>query len=316
MYRYDSNLGFVENYVSIFPREMQDGIFFRNAYNFDSQKYEAGYYNERLERVIAVDLYPDNQVYCSPFSGGLAVMEITGADGNMYITMIDAAGKQMFEPVVAEDYYPRVLDGYVIAKKDGELWLMDQTGSFVHNLTADFPECEVSVEMMHGGYSGSSTFGDDFSEGWFVLDYRYDGSSYRRFYPVVKAAEAGAEIYDLGVLTPAPVEAVTEYEEPEETVEKNYVRMDNFVIEGKWKSVGSYGFGQAQPGAIVIFNGNNCNFFSPQDTYAFYQDGDNYRLDTTSFLSTDTLSFTVKTIDADHIDVYYGDNVTELERVG
>lgn len=91
--------------------------------------------------------------------------------------------------------------------------------------------------------------------------------------------------------------------------------MDGFTIEGKWKSIGSYGFGQAQPGAIVVFNGTNCNFFSPQDTYAFYQGGNNYKLETTSFMSTDTLSFTVKIIDSDHIDIYRGDNITELERV-
>ena len=78
--------------------------------------------------------------------------------------------------------------------------------------------------------------------------------------------------------------------------------MNNFSIEGKWKSVGSYGYG------------TNCNFFSPSDTYAFYADGDDYRLECTSFMSTSTAAFTVKIIDADHIDVYYGDNITELQR--
>ena len=91
--------------------------------------------------------------------------------------------------------------------------------------------------------------------------------------------------------------------------------MDGFTIEGKWKSIGSYGFGQAQPGAIVVFNGTNCNFFSPQDTYAFYQDGNNYKLETTSFMSTDTLSFTVKIIDFDNIQIYRGENITHLARV-
>jgi len=96
--------------------------------------------------------------------------------------------------------------------------------------------------------------------------------------------------------------------------EKTYITMNNFSIEGKWKSVGSYGFGQAQPGAIVAFDGTNCNFFSPSDTYAFYADGNDYRLECTSFMSTSTATFTVRIIDADHIDVYYGDNVTELQR--
>lgn len=91
--------------------------------------------------------------------------------------------------------------------------------------------------------------------------------------------------------------------------------MRDFSIEGKWKSVGESGFGQAQPGAIVAFNGTNCNFFSPKDTYAIYQDGDTYKLDVTSYLFADTLTFTVNTIDEDHIVITSGQTVTELERV-
>ncbi len=88
-----------------------------------------------------------------------------------------------------------------------------------------------------------------------------------------------------------------------------------FSIKGKWKSVGSEGFGQAQPGAIVIFEENNCNFFSPYDTYAFYKDGSGYKLETTSFLALDTLSFDVTVKDNNHITVYYGGQATELQRV-
>ena len=36
-----------------------------------------------------------------------------------------------------------------------------------------------------------------------------------------------------------------------------------FEIEGKWKSVGDYGFGQAQPGNIVSFDGTHCIFLVP-----------------------------------------------------
>ncbi|MBQ3286681.1 MAG: hypothetical protein IJI40_03010 [Firmicutes bacterium] len=88
-----------------------------------------------------------------------------------------------------------------------------------------------------------------------------------------------------------------------------------FSIEGKWKNVGDYTWGQAQAGAIVIFNGTNCNFFSPSDTYAFYKDGDNYKLDCTSMLFSDTLSFTVKIIDNDNIEIYNGKNCLEMKRV-
>lgn len=88
-----------------------------------------------------------------------------------------------------------------------------------------------------------------------------------------------------------------------------------FSIVGKWKSTGSYGFGQAQPGAIVVFEENYCNFFSPRDTYTFYQDGKDYRLETTSFMSTASLSFTVKVKDKNHIEIYYNGTTTELQRM-
>ena len=81
------------------------------------------------------------------------------------------------------------------------------------------------------------------------------------------------------------------------------------------KSIGDSGFGQAQPGAIVAFDGTNCNFFSPKDSYTLYQDGDTYKLDVTSYLFADTLTFTVNTIDEDHIVITSGQTVTELERV-
>ena len=57
----------------------------------------------------------------------------------------------------------------------------------------------------------------------------------------------------------------------------------SFALNGKWKNVSSAGIGQAQPGAIIVYYGKNCNFLSPQDTYVFYKDGDNYRLDVTTF---------------------------------
>lgn len=90
---------------------------------------------------------------------------------------------------------------------------------------------------------------------------------------------------------------------------------DDFVIEGSWLSVGSSGFGQAQPGMTVTFDGTHCNFFSPYDTYAFYQDDGQWRLDCTSFLFSETLTFKVEVIDANSINVYYGSDCTELSRM-
>ena len=87
-----------------------------------------------------------------------------------------------------------------------------------------------------------------------------------------------------------------------------------FAIEGSWLSVGSDGFGQAQPGMTVTFDGTHCNFFSPYDTYAFYQENGQWKLDCTSFLFAETLTFRVEIIDGDFINVYYGSTCTELRR--
>ena len=89
-----------------------------------------------------------------------------------------------------------------------------------------------------------------------------------------------------------------------------------FRLEGKWKNVGAYTFGQVQSGAIVVFDGKNCNVFSPKDTYAFYKDGSDYKLECTSLLFSETLTFRVKIVDKDHINIYYGSNYLEMSRVG
>ena len=113
-------------------------------------------------------------------------------------------------------------------------------------------------------------------------------------------------------------EPAAEPEEPAEeppAPQKSYTNPKKFSIEGKWKNVGSYTFGQVQSNAIVVFDGTYCNVFSPQDTYAFYKDGDDFRLDCTSFLFSDTLSFTVKIVDKNNIDIYNGTNYLELTKV-
>jgi len=88
-----------------------------------------------------------------------------------------------------------------------------------------------------------------------------------------------------------------------------------FSIEGKWKNTGSYTYGQVQNGAIVSFDGTNCNVVSPADTYAFYKNGSNYRLDCTTMLFSETQSFTVKVTDKNHISIYVGNNSLDLSRI-
>ncbi|MBQ9041673.1 MAG: hypothetical protein IJ111_02530 [Eggerthellaceae bacterium] len=90
-----------------------------------------------------------------------------------------------------------------------------------------------------------------------------------------------------------------------------------FSIEGSWKSVGSVGFGQAQPGITVTFDGEQCNFYSPADTYRLYESGGTLKLDCTNMLWKDTLTFDVEVVDNDHITIYTGspNTTTQLERL-
>lgn len=77
----------------------------------------------------------------------------------------------------------------------------------------------------------------------------------------------------------------------------------SFDIKGTWKSVGESGWGQAQPGAVVVFGDGQANLYSPADRYAFYKDGDDYRLDVTGLLGGNH-SFVVKVVDKNNIELY------------
>lgn len=84
--------------------------------------------------------------------------------------------------------------------------------------------------------------------------------------------------------------------------EDSYIVPYSYDITGKWKNIGESGFGQAQSGAIIIFNGNRCNFYSPSDAYAFYLDEDRYVLSLTSLLG-ESMAKTVYIIDDDNIKI-------------
>jgi len=77
----------------------------------------------------------------------------------------------------------------------------------------------------------------------------------------------------------------------------------SFDIKGSWKSVGDSGWGQAQPGAIVQVGDGQASLYSPADRYAFYKDGDNYRLEVTGLLGGN-FTFLVKVIDKNNIELY------------
>ncbi len=76
-----------------------------------------------------------------------------------------------------------------------------------------------------------------------------------------------------------------------------------FSIQGTWKSVGTKGWGQAQPGAIVQFGESQATLYSPRDTYAFYKDGSDYKLEVTGVFGG-TSTFKVKVRDVNNIELY------------
>lgn len=99
------------------------------------------------------------------------------------------------------------------------------------------------------------------------------------------------------------------------SVKSNY--LDSFSIEGTWKNVGNTTCAQIQEGSIVNFDGSNCNVYSPNDTYAFYEADGVYHLDCTSPFASDSLCFTVNIVDSDNIElISSGSTVIKLCRVG
>ncbi|MBR6334711.1 MAG: hypothetical protein IKR90_01010 [Clostridia bacterium] len=94
-------------------------------------------------------------------------------------------------------------------------------------------------------------------------------------------------------------------------------RIKDFKIEGKWKNIGNTSCAQMQVGSITSFDGTHCNVYSPSDTYAFYEQNGEYRLDCTSFFAGDSMNFTVRIIDNDNIELTYSEDTTvKLQRVG
>ena len=281
-----------------YPLIIKKGTFFSYA---DNNFNGAGYYSlAEGSLILPVTQYPDNFKYCTPFFDGFAIMMINGADNQPYVTVIDENAKEQFEPLVYSDkVYPELVDGCLIANVGG--WsLIDTKGQTVHSISGDFPGCS-KLSFRNGG------------DGFLLVSYvGSDYTNYLKYYSVADAIAAGSSVYDVGALTPADISHTA----PESGTTPEYITMSDFSIEGKWQSVGVYGFGQAQPGAIVAFDGTHCNFFSPSDTYALIASGDGYELDVTSFGSTDSLSFTVGIVDENHIDLIGSGGTTQLARVG
>lgn len=309
--RYDSAFKGYYGYV-----HAQEGVF----YYWDDNSF----YDYNCNKIISIPEFPEKVKVSNvgAFSGDYAPIVLTGADGCSYVTMLKRDGTLAYEPVKFTNYNSgRYWHGYFFVNAKDYL---DPTGKLIKEtgdyFVKDFLNIAEDVTLL-------SVVDNKYESHWYIDGFGFcndDGTHVIRKWD-------GTEVYDGITISNDAVyadgaEPYVKQDEPVQqpieqtsqapvTPSKSYTNVKNLSIEGKWKSVGSYGFGQAQPGNIVAFDGINCNFFSPKDTYAFSKDGDNYKLECTSFMSTDTLTFTVKTVDEDNIDIYYGDNVTELTRV-
>lgn len=284
-----------------------------------------------LDGNILFDLpsFPDGVRYkmIDDFSGGYAALYLVGVDGNGYVTLIDGTGNIQYDPVQCRAFkeYTNTnmiecesFNGYIFMYEDQELHIINPQGESVR-IGDNFSSLSGSSWVVDNGFS--LAIGEDYMYVNTSESAKYvslDGKSTIESV-VAKYNDAGQLLYTgtNGLLTYVQNSAKEEFAPepvPSDGAEKNYASFSNFSIEGKWKNVGTYTFGQVQSGAIIAFDGTNCNFYSPKDTYAFYKDGDRYKLECTSLLA-ETLSFTVKIVDKNNVDVFVDSDILELTRV-
>ena len=225
------------------------------------------------------------------FSGGYLPIFLKGADSKYYVTVVDTSGKQMYEPVKTSDSNWFSNSNYFCS--NGKVFISENKQYFLVDTSGKKNQLSINLSGNIEGYDGDYVY---HSGGIWNLK---DNSELTAYFPINSNAYSNRS---------------DESSDVSSAKQKNYVTKNDFSIIGKWKNIGEYTYGQAQTGSIINFDGTNCNFYSPKDTYAFYKKGDNYRLDCTSPLG-DTASFTVKIIDDDHIDVSNGSNIVELKRV-
>lgn len=264
------------------------------------------------------------------FSGGYSAIYMRGADDNRYASIVNEQGEIQYEPKqiagqsFSDDFASCSHNGYIFTRNmiiapDGtEKHLGDDLTGLANTelLYDEWDPAGGYAVAIGGGYIIEKTIGQiticslDGTKkiDKFTANYNSDGN--------LIYTDQNGEKHVSGIAYEGESNGSASSDGTQvEHTSKNYISVDDFSIEGKWKNVGETTWGQAQAGAIIVFDGKNCNYFSPNDTYAFYMDGDDYKLDCTSPLG-DTISSTVKIVDDNNIDIYSGSTVVELTCVG
>lgn len=272
------------------------------------------------------------------FSGGYAPMRLVGADKCLYVTMFDKNGQLLYEPIKCDSDL-KYFEGYFYIDDASYITpegkIVEDSGD---DVVRDFVGINENVALRQIGsmesellYKNGYGFfkkedgihvkkwdgSEEFSQITIGSETVYFDDAKPYWYEQIEEEQPISEETNISEDLQATDNDLLQEESQKTPISspKTYTTMNNFSIKGKWKSVGEYGFGQAQPGAIIVFDGNNCNLFSPRDTYALTKGQTDYTLDCTSSFTADTVSFTVKIIDKNNIDLCRGEYITELKRV-
>lgn len=261
-------------------------------YDEDEVNYyeRVGYYDKDWNLAISLEQYKENRIKGGAFSGGFAPITMQGADGDWYATVIDRQGNLAYSPVRIDQVdLNNSPNGYFQVTIDGKTKIIEPDGKVS---TPGVDDLSMLNDLSFGSIDGSSSLalggvGDGLIS---CLDVENNNLSYS-----YARADGNGKIDCVKLMsssTGSDAESQTD----------SYIVPDSYDITGKWKSIGESGFGQAQPGAVIVFDGDRCNFYSPNDTYAFYLDGDRYVLNLTTPLG-ESLEKTVNIIDDDNIEI-------------
>lgn len=236
-----------------------------------------GYYDKDWNLAISLEQYRENRIKGGAFSGGYAPITMQGADGDWYAVVIDRQGNLAYSPVRIDQVdLNNFQNGYFQVTIDGKTKIIEPDGKVSTPGTDDL---SMLNDFSFGDVGDGLICCMDVDDGrWSYV--RLDGSG----------------IIDCVKLMSGSIGSDAESQTD------SYIIPDSYDITGKWESVDESGFGQAQPGAVIVFDGNRCNFYSPNDTYAFSFDGEKYVLNLTTPLG-ESLEKTVHIIDDDNVEI-------------
>ena len=304
----------------------KDGSFFRR-YTINKKTYR-DYVDTNGNKIFSFPTFADGVEYkeIDSASANLFAVYLKGVDKKQYATIVDDNGKTLYDPVLLNGDDHCSCNGYIFAytSSDKPYIIISPEGKQkkIGDDLSGLEDARVTNKNLYVG--GGYIF---FREGNEYYKYISVDGSHQVESVKANYNSKGELVYtdSDGVLhvnsnkesnntSVKETEPSTEITDEPTTSPKTYIKKSDFSIVGKWKNVGNYTFGQAQKGSIISFDGKNCNLFSPNDTYAFYKDGDDFSLDCTSPLA-DTVSFAVKIVDENHIDIYNVNGIIELKKV-